>query len=173
VRRATPLAACVLAGSVLIQADDMNINYDPHVDFSQFKTFHVREKKITSARPELDNPLFTKMLERTVESALEAKGLTETEDLPGLFVDFRITGEDVSTTRRGSSVTIGRGRSMSTGPQSVRYTVATLVIDLVRPGDPMPIWRGVYRDDESTGSKLVQKLPEDAKKLLARYPPKK
>jgi hypothetical protein len=31
----------------------------------------------------------------------------------------------------------------------------------------------VYRDDESTGSKLVQKLPEDAKKLLARYPPKK
>jgi hypothetical protein len=167
------LAACALYASGLVRADDININYDPHVDFSVFKTFHVREKKITSARPELDNSLFVKMLERTIESALEAKGLTETEDLPGLFVDFRITGEDISTTRRGMPIPGPGNRGRSTGPQPERYTLAALVIDLVRPGDPMPIWTGVYRDDESTGSKLVQKLPEDAKKLLARYPPKK
>jgi hypothetical protein len=171
VRRLTALVACAIAGSVLVQSDDINVNYDPKVDFSVFKTFHVREKKITSRRPELDNVLFIKMMERTIESALEAKGLNETEDLPGLFVDFRITGEDISTTRRGTPIPGLRGRS--TGPQPERYTVAALVIDLVRPGDPMPVWTGVYRDDEGTASKLVQKLPEDAKKLLARFPPKK
>jgi hypothetical protein len=44
------------------------------------------------------------------------------------------------------------------------------VIDMKRPGDRDPVWRGVYRDDEQTGSKLVQKLPNDAKKLIERYP---
>ena len=172
-RRIPAFAAIALAGSVLLRADEMSINFDPKVDFSVFKTFLVREKTIKSPRPELDNRLFTKMLERTIESVLGAKGLTETEDLPGLFVDVRITGEDVSTTRRGNAIPIPGQRSVSSGPQSVRFTEATLVIDLVRPGDPVPIWRGVYRDDESTGSKLVQKLPEDAKKLLAKYPPRK
>ncbi len=168
------MLACAMFGSVMLYADDMNITFDPDVDFSHFKTFHVREKTVESSRPELDNSLFEKMIERAIESALEAKGLSETEDFPGLFVDFRISNEDISTTRRGTPIPSGLGRrGTSTGPQSVRFTEATLVIDLVRPGDPVPIWRGVYRDDESTGSKLVQKLPEDAKKLLAKYPPKK
>jgi uncharacterized protein DUF4136 len=154
----------------------MSVNFDPDVDFSRFKTFKVRERLIKSSRPELDNPLLEKMLERAIESALEAKGLTESDNLPGLFVDFRITNEDISTSRPGTPMTTGaggRGQRISTGPQPVRFTEGTLVIDLVRPGDPAPVWRGVYRDDENTGSKLVQKLPEDAKKLLAKYPPKK
>jgi len=35
------------------------------------------------------------------------------------------------------------------------------------------LWRGIYTDDELTASKLVGRLPADAKKLLAEYPPKK
>ena len=45
-----------------------------------------------------------------------------------------------------------------------------LVIDIIRRTDGEPIWRGVYRDDEQTGSKLVTRLPEDAKKLVRQYP---
>jgi len=52
----------------------------------------------------------------------------------------------------------------------VRATIGTLVIDLKKPGDTTPVWRGVYRDDDSTRSKLVQKLPEDARKLIERFP---
>jgi hypothetical protein len=77
-------------------------------------------------------------------------------------VDYRLTGEDVSTSRRG----FARGM----GPQPFRFTQGTLVIDLTRPGETSPVWRGVYRDDEMTGSRLMQKLPEDAKKLIAKYP---
>jgi hypothetical protein len=108
--------------------------------------------------------------------SLVARGLKETATAPDLLVDFRITGSDISTTQRGMS--IGgpgfRGRPMaSSGPQPLRFTEGTLVIDLSRAAAPTPIWRGVYRDDESTGSKLVEKLPADAKKLLERYPPPK
>jgi hypothetical protein len=171
------VCVCALLSPALLVADEMSVNFDPAVDFSQFKTFAVRMATIQSARPELDNPLFKKMLERAIESALAANGLTETGSSPGLFVDYRITNEDISSSRPGTPLLVGpggRGRAgVSTGPQPVRFTEGTLVIDLSRPGDATPIWRGVYRDDESTGSKLVQKLPEDAKKLLARYPPKK
>lgn len=154
----------------------MSVNYDPNVDFSVFKTFKLRPASVESNRPELDNPLFEKMMERAIESALEAKGLTEADNLPGLFVDYRITNNEISTSRPGTQIPAGpgwRGRGTTTGPQPVRFTEGTLVIDLTRPGDPAPVWRGVYRDDESTGSKLVQKLPADARKLLAKYPPKK
>jgi hypothetical protein len=170
------IASAALVGSVVLQADDLSINYDPDVDFTPFTTIKMREKTIVSARPELDNTLFVKRLERTIEEAFAARGLREAANIPDLFVDFTVTGEDVNTTRRGTPLpALPRSgmRGRSTGPETVRYTTATLVIDLVRPGDPMPVWRGVYRDDENTGSKLVQKLPEDAKKLIARYPPKK
>ncbi len=175
-RRLATIALGAMLGSVLLRADDLSVNFDPNVDFSAFKTFKMREGVMESPRPELNNSLFVKILERTIERTLIARGMTEADNLPNLFVDFRITGEDVSTTRRGTSMLGINGlpvRGTSSGPQSVRYTSATLVIDLIRPGDPVPIWRGVYRDDEGTGSKLVKKLPEDAKKLLAKYPPKK
>jgi Domain of unknown function (DUF4136) len=175
-RRLAMIAFAAVVGSVVLHADDLSVNYDPDVDFTPFKTIKMREKVIESPRPELDNTLFIKKLERTIEEALEGKGLREADNIPDLFVDFKVTGEDVNTTRRGTPISSLPGTGMrgrSTGPETVRYTTATLVIDLVRPGDPMPIWRGVYRDDEKTGSKLVQKLPEDAQKLIARYPPKK
>lgn len=175
-RRLATIAVAAVLGTVVLRADDLSVNYDPDVDFTPFKTIKMREKAIESPRPELDNSLFIKKLERTIEEAFAGKGLREADNIPDLFVDFKVTGEDVNTTRRGNPLPALPGSGMrgrSTGPETVRYTTATLIIDLVRPGDPMPVWRGVYRDEEKTGSKLVLKLPEDAKKLIERYPPKK
>jgi hypothetical protein len=52
---------------------------------------------------------------------------------------------------------------LPTRPRPLWFTQGTLVIDLIRPGETSPVWRGVYRDDEMTGSRLMRKLPEDAK----------
>ena len=60
-----------------------------------------------------------------------------------------------------------------TGLQSERYTEGTLVIELTTREPNALVWRGLYRDEERNGSKLSQKLPGDAKKLLSSYPPKK
>ena len=156
-------AICVslIAGSVWLSADDLSVVVDPKADFSTFKTFAVRAGRIESNRPEIDTSLFAKRLTKTIRAALTAKGLQEVNGRPDLIVDYSIASEDVNTPQRGG----GRG----IGPQPLRFTVGMLVIDMTRPGDPAPVWRGVYRDDEMTGSKLFQKLPEDAKKLIARY----
>ncbi len=161
-----PASACValLLSVAVVSADDLSVQVDPKADFSVLATFAMRDGKIDSPRPELDNPLFAKKLVTTIRAALTAKGLKETAARPDLFVDYRLSGEDISIGVRGAF----RGQ----GPQPLRSTEGTLVIDLTRPGDQAPVWRGVYRDDESTGSKLMQKLPEDAKKLIARYPPR-
>jgi hypothetical protein len=157
------LAVCVsvMVGSVSLSADDLSVMVDPKADFSKFKTFAVRVGKIESSRPEIDNVLFAKRLTKTIRTALMAKGLKEATGRPDLFVDYSIASEDINTTQRGG----GRG----IGPQPLRFTVGMLVIDMTRPGDQNPVWRGVYRDDEKTGSKLFQKLPEDARKLISKY----
>ena len=157
-------AACVglVLGSLCLVADELSVSVDPKANFAMFKTFAFRDRKIDSDRPELDNRLFVKKLESTIRSGLVAKGLTMAGSGADLFVDFALTGEDINTTARSPM------RGM--GPQPVRFTAGTLVIDMYRPAEPHPVWRGVYRDDEQTGSKLVQKLPEDAKKLIEKYP---
>ena len=161
--KALLLALCMslTIGAAQQPVDDLSVVVDPKADFSQFRTFTIRVGKIQSDRPEIDNSLFAKKLARTIEAALVAKGLKVVGGRPDLLVDYSITNEDVSTTQRGG----GRG----IGPQPLQFTVGMLVIDLIQPGNPAPVWRGVYRDAESTGSKLMQKLPEDAKKLIARY----
>jgi hypothetical protein len=55
----------------------------------------------------------------------------------------------------------------------VSRTEGTLVIEMTRTGMPDLVWSGVYTDDEDNVTKLGNKLPDDAKKLVAQYPPKK
>jgi hypothetical protein len=162
VRRLAALGLVIVVSSVWVAADEMSVQVDPRATLSLFRTFALRAAEINSDRPELDNTLFVKKLGNTIRMALTARGLNEVADGPDLFVDYRLTGEDVSTSARGFT------RGM--GPRPLRFTQGTLVIDLTRPGETSAVWRGVYRDDEMTGSRLMQKLPEDARKLIARYP---
>ncbi len=162
IQRLAALSMSLVLFSVCIAADDVNVQQDPKADLATFKTFALRNGTIKSARPELDNPLVVKKLRTTIRDALTGRGLKEATGAGDLFVDFVVTGEDFSTTEPP----LARGA----GPRSVRFTESTLVIDLTRPGGSNPAWRGVYKDDEKTGSKLVYKLPDDAKKLIERYP---
>jgi len=152
----------VLVASAVVADDDLTIQVDPKADLSVFGTFALRNGKVTSPRPELDNPLFVKKLGTAIRAALVERGLKETPDRPDLHVDYSVAGEDFSMT----APPLARG----TGPRPDRFTQGTLEITLTKPGEKNPVWHGIYRDDEPTGSKLMLKLPEDAKKLIARYP---
>ena len=158
---------CVTA---VVVADESSVQADPTVDFSTLRTFSFRAQQIHSRREELDNPLFLKKLATAIRQGLIAKGLTETRDRPDVLVDFTIAGEDFGDAERRLV------RGIRGGPvairQPIRIAEGTLVIDVFRREtvDRDPVWRGVYRDDERTGSKLTRKLPEDATQLIAKYP---
>jgi hypothetical protein len=160
--RAVVLCALVAGSIAAVTADDLSVVKAPDADFSSFGTFAIHDGTIHTGRPELDNRLFARKLARTIRAALEAGGFKEAAIQPDLVVDFTLTGEDFAVGERPPA----RGL----GPQPRRFTEGTLVIDLSKNGDKDPLWRGTYRDDESTGSKLVQKLPDDARKLIDRLP---
>ena len=54
----------------------------------------------------------------------------------------------------------------------VLYVKGTITVDLVQREPTLLVWEGIYHDNESNGSKLARKLPEDVKNLLAKYPPR-
>ena len=172
-RQIASICVCCLLGGTLLLGDDLSVDFDPAADFSRFKTFAIRATTIDSPRPELDNPLFVKQLTTAIRTALSARRLAEAAaGPPDLFVDVRVVGEDFSLTQRGMPMPAGPGRrTVSSGPQPLRFAEGTLIVDLARPGESTPVWRGVYRDKNSTGSRLVENLPAGAVKLLARYPP--
>src|SRR5262245_50951215 len=63
----------IVGCSGLLLADDLSVEYDPAADFSTFKTFELRPGKVSSPRPELDNPIFIKKLGAAIRSTLLAK----------------------------------------------------------------------------------------------------
>lgn len=164
--RVQVLTIGVLFCAVTLCADDRSIMFDKNVDFSTLKTFAVHDLRINSIRPEVKNALFATQVTDAIRKALTAKGLRETADRPDLVVD-----SSVLTGPAGRSpLAPGRpDRSLAPGP----YTDGTLVIDLTA-GDPGKlVWHGVYRRPRESAAKLAQKLPDDVKKLLSDYPPKK
>jgi hypothetical protein len=154
--------AAIAGWATAVRADDWSVTQAPGIDLSAFKTFAVHDGTVDSGRPELDNPLFVKKLVKTIRAALEARGLKSSAAQADLVVDFTVRAEEFAVGERPPA----RGL----GPQPVRFTEGTLVIDVSRSGTPDPVWRGVYRDDENTGSRLMQKLPDDARKLIDRFP---
>jgi hypothetical protein len=173
------LAGLLLCSSVLL-ADDRHVDFNANTDFSSIKTFAIREGKVNSQKPELNNRLFVQKLGEAIRAELTARGLKETADRPDLFVDFSIAGMDYSTVERQPATRIPDGPGgqrgyvvEGTGPQPVLSSEGTLVIDMTTTQPSVLVWRGTYRDQESSGPKLAQKLPGDAKKILSGYPPKK
>jgi Domain of unknown function (DUF4136) len=180
-RLATALIALVLFSAPL-SADDHIVDFDIRFDFSKVRTFAIRAGKVNSARAELNNSLVIQNLTATIRTALTARGLKETTARPDVFVDFSVDGQDYSVGPFGRASRIegggergGRGRRGTVDPESSDppgFSEAALVVDLLASQPELLIWRGVYRDNERNASKLTQKLPDDAKKLIAEYPPK-
>jgi hypothetical protein len=169
-----------LVCSAFLSGDTRSVEFDPNVDFSTIRTFTIRDGKVNSEKPELNNRLFIQALGDSIRGALTAKGLKEVAANPDVFIDFRIAGMDYSVIggRRGTRIPDGPGRQRGfvvpgTGPQPELFTEGTLVIDISKDQYRTLIWRGTYRDEERSSPTLARRLPEDARKLLSEYPPRK
>jgi len=175
------LLAVLLLGSMSLHADDHNVDLDKGVDYSKLKTFLIRPGRMDSGRQELNNSLVMKKLTDAIRAALVSKALKEVSAQPDVIMEFSVSGVDYNIggggIARPISASLGnpgprgsRGREDSGEGLPVDFSVGTLVIDVNATMPARLIWRGVYHDTEDNSAKLGQKLPEDAKKLLAKYP---
>jgi hypothetical protein len=173
------VALTLLLASAVLLADDHSVIFDEDVDFSIFKTFTMREVRMTSARPELNFPAVVKDIGDAMRTSLTALGLKETDTGAELVVECQVSGKDFNIGPWGRPNTVGpgtgggggRGRAPSSAP--VDFTEVTMVLDLIRADANALVFRGVYHDTEENPEKLVKALPKDAATLLAQYPRKK
>ena len=161
--------ALLLLVSMPLLADQKDTDFDPSTDFAKFKTFQIRQGQIETKAPELNSPLTRKKIEDSIRTQLVAKGLREVQNRPDLVVNFRFGAADQRQVASLAAGRWGRGRRLET----LRFTEGTLIVNLMDPDGRELVWRGIYRDDESSPGKISNKLPDDIKKLFSDFPPKK
>jgi hypothetical protein len=173
--RLTLLALLLLP--LTLRADDNTVDFDADVAFSAFRTFAIKDGKIDSTKPAVNNSLVTNALKKAIREELTARGLKETLDNPDIVVQYIVEATEYNVGPGGRANPIGpargRGDRGATVATPVDFIEGTLVLDIFTVQPSLLVWRGVYRDDENNSTKFAQKLPGDAKKLLSQYPPKK
>jgi hypothetical protein len=159
-RKPTLVAVLTLLAPVLL-ADTHRVEVADKADFSAFKTFIVRDGHATSRRAEINSQVLLTKIQDAIRTGLVAKGLKETQDHPDLIVTFSL-GE------QGQRGTVGRGIS---NMQVISTSEGTLVVEMTS-GTGL-VWFGTYTDSEPDAARLAKRVPDDAKKLVSEYPPKK
>jgi hypothetical protein len=164
----TVLLALLLASGAVAQK--VQIESDPAVDFSKFRTFAIREERLNSANPSLNSELVKKRISFDVQKALEAKGLVLAASGPS-DLNVRYTLGAVRKTEVDAFPAGWRG--WGTRVVRVPYTEGTLVLDLRDPTTRSLVWRAIVREDKGDASKIEGKLDDMVKKAFEKYPPKK
>jgi len=147
-------------------AQTVSVESDESVDFAKFKTFTVRDGKLSSRSPALNSPLTKKRIETEIEQALTAKGLTVATDQADLNISFEFGSARTMETKSYPVGWRGRGTRVVNVPQSE----GTLVIDMLDASTNSLVWRGITSESEPNPIKLADKLDDLVKKAIGKYP---
>jgi hypothetical protein len=149
-------------------AQKVTVEFDQAADFSQYKTFAIRDGQLNSRNAALNSELVKKRIDADIERALTARGLTMVSGKSDLNVRYRF-----GSARKAEIERYPAGwRGLGTRVVRVPYTEGTLVIDLRDPATRSLVWRGSASEEKSDASRLEGKLDDMVRKALERYPPK-
>lgn len=163
--------ALTLAASSLA-AQDVTSNAMPGVNFSQFHTY--RWVNIPNAK--YPNQIVDAQIKNAIDSQLQGKGLTKTDDEKAdLYVDYQI-GMQQQTQWNAYGMGGGWrfGGGMASATQST-IDVGTLVFDMYDQANKQLVWTGRATktvDLSSNQEKNQKNLDKAMAKLLKNYPPK-
>ena len=149
-------------------AQKITVEFDQGANFSQYKTFSIRDGQLNSKNPALNSELVKKRIDAGIERYLTAKGLAMVSGKSDLNVLYRL-----GSARRIEREAYPAGwRGWGTRIVRVPYTEGTLVIDLRDPGTKSLVWRSIAREEKSDPTKIESKLDDMVKKSFEKYPPK-
>lgn len=163
---------CAILGLLLglsAFAQKIQIESDPAVDFSKFKTFTIREGRLNSKNPALNGELVRKRIDFDIQKYLSSKRLTFVPSGPAdmnvLYTLGAVRGRQLEAYPAG-------WRGWGTRVVRVPFTEGTLVIDLRDPSTRSLVFRAIAREDKSDAVKVEGKLDDMVRKSLEKYPPK-
>lgn len=162
---------------------DYRVDYDPSVDFKQYRTFGYFEQLGTDQAGY--SSLVTQHFKNATRREMEKLGYTYTETNPDLLLNFNATSTEMSEVRSRPAPMMTypgyygyRGMMYTPFPmyqtevETVNYKVGTVNIDVVDAERKMLLWEG------RAEGKLTKKAMENPRaaidavvtELFARYP---
>jgi len=163
---------CLVLGLLLAAvgfAQKIQIESDPAVDFTKFKTFAIRQAHLNSKNPALNGELIRKRIDFDIQKYLTAKKLTYVEQGP---VDLNVVYTLGSARGVQREAYPAGWRGWGTRVVRVPFTEGTLVIDLRDPATRSLVFRAIAREDKSDAAHIENKLDDMVKKAIDKYPPK-
>ncbi|HKV05944.1 MAG TPA: DUF4136 domain-containing protein [Candidatus Acidoferrales bacterium] len=150
-------------------AQKVTVEFDRNADFSQYKTFAIRDGQLNSKNPALNSDLVKKQIEGDIERDLTARGLTEASGRADLNVVYRFGAARKTELESYPAGWYGLGTRVVRVP----YNEGTLVIDLRNPSTRSLVWRAIASEEKSDPTKIQGKLDDMVKKSSEKYPPKR
>jgi len=157
-----------LAAGLAAFAQKVTVEFDQAADFSRYRTFAIRDGRLTSRSPALNSELVKKRIEADIERYLTAKGLAAVSGPSDLNVRYRL-----GSARKTELEQYPAGwRGWGTRVVRVPYAEGTLVIDLRDPTTHSLVWRAIASVEKRDATKIEGKLDDMVKKSFEKYPPK-
>ena len=161
-----------------------NWDYDPQVNFSQYKTYAWVHKKAGEAGYQLDG-LMEQRIHNAVDSQMTTKGIKRVSNKSAQLLVNYVTKTDKKVDVDTFHTDYGYypryypnwwwGGSTQTQTSVREYEVSTLFVDFVDAKTKKLIWRGAIKDTVKKGKTPQQKteiINQKISKLLANFPPK-
>ena len=134
-------------------AQKVTVEFDQAANFSDYKTFAIREGQLNSKNPALNSPLVKKQIEADIERDLTAKGLTGDRTIrPQRAIHVWRGPQDGSGDL--SCRMVRHGHAVREG---ARTAEGTLVIDFRDPMTRALVWRAIASEEKSDPSKIEGK----------------
>jgi Domain of unknown function (DUF4136) len=160
----------VIISATLALAQDVQTDYDHHVDFSQYKTY-------SWAKVETSNSIWDSRVKDAVDKELQSKGLTQAPSDGDIAIVAVGTTREKPTLETYYSGGFGgwgwRGFGDTATTTVENYKEGTLVVDMFDNNTRKLIWRGTSSDTLSDKSeKNIKKLDKGVDKMFKDFPPK-
>jgi hypothetical protein len=141
---------------------DVKVDYDPHADFTRFKTWSWR--KGTPA----PNPAADQRLREDIETRLAARGLKRVDQGGDLEVVYHAAGEN----RIGVEKLGYKEPDFETEAKRVTYVrVGTVLMDMIEASSGRVVWRGQAQGIANPAYKdVVSKIDAAVDKLFEQFP---
>jgi hypothetical protein len=144
-------------------AQDVQIEFDPSVDFSKFTTFTIGESQLDSKNPSLNNDRIRALLNLQIQKRLEEKGLIFVQDGAATLKVVYMLDSAKKTRIEATS-----GPKSNNQVTKIFYMEGTLTVGL-RTAQSL-VWRSVSRIESDD---IEGRLDEMVKKSIGKYPPKR
>jgi hypothetical protein len=174
------VAAALVLGASVSQAQDVSFNAMPNIDWAKFKTY----KWVKIEGVSYPDDITDSQIKTAIDTQLAAKGLTKSEGNADLYVGYQVA---VDKEKEWTAYGMGGGPAWGWGPgyyggygggmataTSSTIHIGTLGVDMYDPAAKQLVWRGSASktlDPKAKPEKRQKNLGKAMAKMFKNYPP--